>query len=85
MYCKTFQEFKWQSRTTNSQLQRQRKEKKEREKSVNKRRKHRLDITESASAQFPTWIFNFGSYGQPRAVRENLYYDELWATFELFG
>ena len=53
------------------------KKKKEREKSVNKRRKHRLDITESASAQFPTLIFNFGSYGQPRAVRENLYYDEL--------
>ena len=62
MYCETFQEFKWQSRTTNLQLQRQRK-KKEREKSVNKRRKHRLDITESPSAQFPTCIFNFGSYG----------------------
>ena len=30
-YCETFQEFKWQSRTTNSQLQRHRK-KKEREK-----------------------------------------------------
>ena len=28
MYCETFQEFKWQSRTTNLQLQRQRKEKK---------------------------------------------------------
>ena len=31
---------------------------------------HRIDITESASAQFPTWIFNFGPYGHLRAVRE---------------
>ena len=30
---------------------------------------HRVDITEGASAQFLTWIFNFGSYGQLRAVR----------------
>ena len=31
---------------------------------------HRVDITESASAQFPTWIINFGPYGQLRPVRE---------------
>ena len=30
---------------------------------------HRVDITEGASSQFLTWIFNFGSYGQLRAVR----------------
>ena len=32
---------------------------------------HRVDITECSSAQFPTWIFNFWSYGQLRAVQEN--------------
>ena len=30
-----------------------------------------IDITESSSAQFPPWIFNFGPYGQLRAVRKN--------------
>ena len=32
---------------------------------------HRVVITEYSSAQFPTWIFNFGPYGQLNAVREN--------------
>ena len=31
---------------------------------------HRVDITEGASAQFLTWIFNFWPYGQLRAVME---------------
>jgi len=31
---------------------------------------HKVDITEGASAQFPTWIFNFRPYGQLRAVRK---------------
>ena len=34
-------------------------------------RHHRVDITESSSAQFPTWIFNFGPYGRLRPVSEN--------------
>ena len=29
---------------------------------------HRVDITEIASARFPTWIFNFGQCGQLRTV-----------------
>ena len=29
---------------------------------------YRVETTESASAQFPTWIFNFGPYGQLTAV-----------------
>ena len=32
---------------------------------------HSVDITESFSAQYPTWIFNFGPFGQLRAVKEN--------------
>ena len=32
---------------------------------------HRVDITESFSTQFPTWVFNFGPYGQRRVVRVN--------------
>ena len=32
---------------------------------------HRVDITESSSAKFLIWIFSFGLYGQPRALREN--------------
>ena len=39
----------------------------------------KVDITEGASAQFPTWIFNFWPYGQLRAVRGKINY-ELWAT-----
>ena len=35
------------------------------------KRVHRVNITESSSDQFPTWVFNFGPYGQLRAVREN--------------
>ena len=35
------------------------------------KRPHRVNITESSSDQFPTWVFNFGLYGQLRAVREN--------------
>ena len=34
---------------------------------------HRLDITESASAQFPIWISNFGPYWQLRAVKEKIF------------
>ena len=31
---------------------------------------HKVDITEGASVQFPTWIFNFWPHMQWRAVRE---------------
>ena len=31
---------------------------------------HRVDITESFSAQYPTWIFNFGPYGQLSSGRQ---------------
>jgi hypothetical protein len=51
------------------------------------RENHRVDITEGTSAQFLTYIFNFGPYGQLRhgnpwlrAVREKNNY-ELLATF----
>ena len=44
---------------------------------------HRVDITESFSAQYPTWIFNFGPYGQLRAVKENSSIILKYATFEL--
>ena len=44
---------------------------------------HRVDITESSSAQFPTWIFNFGPYGQVKALRENYLIMLKYATFEL--
>ena len=37
----------------------------------NKRKIHNVDITEGASDQFLTWIFNFGPYGQLRAVIMN--------------
>ena len=33
---------------------------------------HKVDITEGASAQFPTSIFNFRSYGQLKAVRKKI-------------
>ena len=33
---------------------------------------HRVDITESSSAQFLTWILNFGLYGQLRAKGKTL-------------
>ena len=39
---------------------------------------HRVDITEGASAQFPTWIFNFRPYGQLRAVRKIVNYYQLF-------
>ena len=32
----------------------------------------------------PTWIFNFGPYGQLKTVRGKSFNHELWATFELF-
>ena len=35
------------------------------------KRDHRINITESSSDKFPTWIFNLGPYGQLRAVRGN--------------
>ena len=41
---------------------------------------HKVDITEGASARFPTWIFNFRPYGQLRAEREKIHY-ELLPTF----
>ena len=37
----------------------------------------------SASAQFPTWVFNFGLYGQLRAVRENSSIKLKNGTFEV--
>ena len=37
--------------------------------------KHKVDITEDASAQVPIWIFNFWPYWQLRAVRGKI---ELW-------
>ena len=47
---------------------------------------HRVDTTEGASAQCPTWIFNFGPYWQLRAVREKImnYYLLLGAIFSCF-
>ena len=42
---------------------------------------YKVDITEGASAQFPTWIFNFGPYGQLRAVRGNIFNLELLPSF----
>ena len=33
--------------------------------------KHRVDLTESSSAQFSTWISNFGAYVQLKEVREH--------------
>ena len=45
---------------------------------------HRVVITECSSAQFPTWIFNFGPYGQLNAVRENSSIKLKYATFSCF-
>ena len=44
--------------------------------------RHRVDITESSST-LPTWIFNFGPYGQLRAVRENTSIMQEYATFRV--
>ena len=42
---------------------------------------HRVDITEGASSQFLTWIFNFGPYEQLREVRGKIFSYELLSTF----
>ena len=38
---------------------------------------HKVDITEGASAQFPTWIFNFRPHGQLRTEKENIHCESL--------
>ena len=44
---------------------------------------HRVNMTESSSDKFPTWVFNFGPYGKLRAVRENSSIMLKYATFEV--
>ena len=43
---------------------------------------HKVDITEGASAWFPTWIFNFWPNGQLRAVRHK---NPLWIITYFWG
>ena len=42
---------------------------------------HKVNITEGASAQFPTCIFNFGPYGQLKAVREKWFRNNFLEWF----
>ena len=42
---------------------------------------HKVDITEGASVQFPTWIINFWPYGHLRTVGEKNFNYELLPTF----
>ena len=44
---------------------------------------HKVDITEGASAQFPTWIFHFGPHGQLRAVRKSTF-EGCFLMFSIF-